>query len=65
MKIQMNLETNFQILENVNKYADFEFSFFFQIFNENIYCFLKRARLVSGWVIRCEATETEGLVLQK
>ena len=28
IKFKMNLETNFQILDKVNKYAEYEFNFF-------------------------------------
>ena len=42
----MNLETNFQMLDEVNKYAECELNF--SNFNVNIYCPLEKSRPRSG-----------------
>ena len=47
----MNLQTNFQMLEKVNKYADYEFNIFSNS-NINIYCLLKKRDRRARWIIR-------------
>ena len=46
----MNLETYFQMLDKVNKYADNEFNFS-QIYNVNFYRLLNKARPKGSYVI--------------